>query len=433
MTDLKNDRVVFEAPVMLSTALANKLYLYQYPVRPNHLNYDNLPVVRSKIKPHHQEVELELQLDTNSPNYDVGKGEQIALNCSSTKDKTQPESSEFERGIMDKHILRSGPRVVDNACTYCVGVVQNGELLITPLKGIVQLQPSFPYLDAESNSKDDAKELDDDMAEEEAQKVNVKFARQESDRVKKAREMSFGFLNKKRAEEQWFATKFFHSQTEEAEQERLKLLSFVPQTEVTGLDIDKTEYMKNLVPSESSDYHSAPKLQSDFISLDKMKTLLIPDQVKMLLRSAKIINFSKLLSLLGQEKEAVNVLRFMQAVAVLINGNWVVKSDIIYPKDSESSFNGVPAELMCRARDYVLSLFTKNQYLDRSKIVSTVKLPFEEVTEILSHISQHKVGKGWELLLPTDEDFLKRYPEVVQRQSLWWEAKQRQLSQLITE
>ncbi|XP_046406356.1 DNA-directed RNA polymerase III subunit RPC5-like [Ischnura elegans] len=431
MTDLKNDRVVFEAPVMLSTSLAKKLYLYQYPVRPKHLKYDELPIVRSKIKPHHQEVELELQLNTRSPNYDVGKGEQIVLNCSSAKG--QPESSEYESGMMDKHILRSGPRVVENACSYCIGVFQDGELLVTPIRGIVQLQPSFPYLDADRQPKEDAKEVEDENAEEDAQKINVKFARQESDRFKKAREMSFGFLNKKRAEEQWFSTNFYNSQSEEAEQERLKLLSFSTQNEVTGLDIEKTDYMKNLVPPESSDYYSSPSSTMDLISLDKMKALTMGDQVKMLLRSAKIIGFGKLLALLNQEKEAVNVLRFLQAVAVLINGNWVVKSDVLYPKDSESSFNGVPADLMCRARDYMLSLFTKNKYLDRSEIAATVKLPLAEVTEILSHVSQYKAGKGWELLLPCDEEFIKRYPEVVQRQSLWWEAKQRQLSQLMSE
>lgn len=49
--------------------------------------------------------------------------------------------------------------------------------------------------------------------EEEGEKqVTVKFARQESDRVKKAREQSYKFLSKKSAEEKWYETKY-HSST----------------------------------------------------------------------------------------------------------------------------------------------------------------------------------------------------------------------------
>lgn len=52
-----------------------------------------------------------------------------------------------------------------------------------------------------------------------------------------------------------------------------------------------------------------------------------------------------------------NLLKTLPRVAVLVQGNWIVKSEILYPQGTFSSTSGVPADLMCRARDYVVSIF----------------------------------------------------------------------------
>lgn len=50
-----------------------------------------------------------------------------------------------------------------------------------------------------------------------------------------------------------------------------------------------------------------------------------------------------------------NLLKTLPKVAVLVQGNWIVKSEILYPQGTFSATSGVPADLMCRARDYVVS------------------------------------------------------------------------------
>lgn len=57
----------------------------------------------------------------------------------------------------------------------------------------------------------------------------------------------------------------------------------------------------------------------------------------------------------GDQVNAETVLRTLPQVASLCRGNWVVRSDVLYPKDTFSSVSGVPANIMCRARDYVVS------------------------------------------------------------------------------
>ena len=53
--------------------------------------------------------------------------------------------------------------------------------------------------------------------EEEAKQITVKFARQETERVKRAREKSFNYLSKKSAEEPWYHTEFFTADSRLAE------------------------------------------------------------------------------------------------------------------------------------------------------------------------------------------------------------------------
>lgn len=58
---------------------------------------------------------------------------------------------------MDKTVLQSS-RALPNCSNYGIGIFQDGELHITPLKGIIQLRPEFNYLDkSDKRARDDAK------------------------------------------------------------------------------------------------------------------------------------------------------------------------------------------------------------------------------------------------------------------------------------
>ncbi|KAJ8957438.1 hypothetical protein NQ318_004918 [Aromia moschata] len=102
------------------------------------------------------------------------------------------------------------------------------------------------------------------------------------------------------------------------------------------------------------------------------------------------------------------------------------------PTNTFSATSGVPAELMCRARDYVLYLFTKNEYVERKKVSPLLRIPSEEIKEIFMGVSKltgHQ--KGWELHLPTDSDFLSKHTDIVQKQNLFWEHRFHQLSEFL--
>lgn len=48
-------------------------------------------------------------------------------------------------------------------------------------------------------------------------------------------------------------------------------------------------------------------------------------------------------------------------------------------------------------------------------------------------ISKLRHNKGWELSLPTDQDFIAKHPEIVQRQNLMWEQRSKQLNEFLKE
>lgn len=54
--------------------------------------------------------------------------------------------------------------------------------------------------------------------------------------------------------------------------------------------------------------------------------------------------------------------------------------------------------------------------------VKPLKLLSEDVKEILEQMARPKVNQGWEFREEFDQEFVKRHPEIVQRQEMIWGA-----------
>ncbi|OWF55981.1 DNA-directed RNA polymerase III subunit RPC5-like [Mizuhopecten yessoensis] len=421
----EEDPVEHEVNVYLSKTLADKLYLFQYPVRPAHMTYDDAPHINTKIKPDQKKVEIELGLNTRGDNYARSKGEQIAINVDGGGDQPGYYSS----GMMDKQVF-SSMACSETAGRYAVGVWKDGEVHLTPLHAVVQLRPNFNYLDsADSRLKVEVGagdtgggESSQDEAEEEAKPVTMKFARQETDEAKARRLASYAYLQKKQEEEPWRPLQFYDINSGVAESERLKLVSSKGD-EISEFQIQANEYLRALVPPLGETQEEKPAMPSNVLSLTQLRTMPLPDQIKALLTNAKVMRFSQLMALLPQGTESMGALRSLQQVAVLVQGCWVVKSEVLYPKEATSPHSGVAADHLCRGRDYVMWRFTQSSHVTRKDIASIVKLPAEDVKDILEQMSRIRANCGWEFLFAHDSDFCNRYPEIVLRQKMLWDAK----------
>lgn len=431
----ESDPLVAEIPVFLSKTLLDKLYVLQYPVRPRSHTYDDSTILKTRIRPQSGHIEMEMGLRTRGPTYDKSKGEQIAYNVDGTyRESRDSEDNFYKSNVMDKLILTSSKALSDTS-RYAVGVMRDNSLHLSPITTVLALRPSFSYLDqADKRGRQDRKDTageEDSDEDEKAKKVTVRFENPETEKSRKAKEKSYGFLLRKIHEEPWIEVDYHKFGGEHSEFERRKLYCLYEDEHIDQFSLGAAEYMKHLVPPTEEVQIAAPGLPAHLMSRTALASLPLHDRVRTVMVNAGVASFGELLSVLGMganTESAQSVLKVLQQVAVLVQGNWVVKSDIIYPKDIKSE-SGVPNDLIQRGRDYVLYLFTKTTGILRGEVADVVGLPSNDLKEILRGVSRYRGARGiWEFLLPTDTGFVNKYLEVVQRQQMIWQSRSEQLA-----
>ncbi|NP_001085230.1 polymerase (RNA) III (DNA directed) polypeptide E (80kD) L homeolog isoform X1 [Xenopus laevis] len=435
MENEDDDPIIQEIDVFLAKSLSEKLYLFQYPIRPASMTYDGVTHLSARIKPKQQKVEMEMAINTASPNYCRSKGEQIALNVDGT---SNDETSTYSTKLMDKQTFTS-IQAASNTSRYAVAFYRKGEVHVTPLNGILQMRPSFTYLDKadtkfkEREAANEGGDSSQDEVEEDVKQVTVRFSRPESEQAKQRRAQSYEFLQKKQAEETWVHLHYSSVKDSRSEHERQYLLC--QNTSVAdNMELVKSsrEYLSMLMPPDVVEEKEKPVAPSNVLSMAQLRTLPLADQIKILMKNVKVMPFANLMGLMAAGTESINVLRCIQQVAMLVQGNWVVKSDVVYPKDSSSPHSGVAAEVLCRGRDFVMWSFTKSRWVVRKEIASVTKLCQEDVKDFLDHMSIPRINKGWEFMLPYDEDFVKKHPDVVERQNMLWKGIETKLKKVFS-
>lgn len=411
------------------------MHVLQYPVLGQTASFDKATVVNSCVKPLTKQIKIDFALNTASSNYDAFKGDQLAVAADGNKSRSKNDPKPtFRSGRMDKQSYLSSVSM-QQVDRFCVGIVRDKEMYITPVHGIYQMRPSFSYFDKQDKRvKADKKAEDGDMGmdEDEMRQVTVKFARTESDKVRKAREKSYNFIAKMNADEPWCETMWYPAASEMAGMERQKIQQVTNNFTAEVLNLKPRQYVDCLIddspmPEDTKAEEAVTKI---VISKRMLKGLPLADQLKQILKDAKMVPLTYIQSIVD-ETSTEKILRVLQTVGTLLRGNWVLQSELLYPETSLSSVNGVPSILMIRGREYVLYKFSTNIQLSRKRVQEIIQLPTEETKEILLSIA--KLGankKSWELVQTQDMDFEKRHPELVQRQELYWNAKIEQFQEL---
>lgn len=273
------------------------------------------------------------------------------------KTQAKGERPTFKRGIMDKQAFVSSTSL-DDVSKYIVGIYADKEIHLSPLTSILQLRPSFSYFDKEDKrNKAEQKALNEEDDDEELQQVTVKFARTGGKKVKERQ--GYDSFMKKSVDEPWCET-YWHSRTSPtAELERQKLFATNRQNS-HSLGLETQKYVEKLLPAEGQDQGIDAVLPARVISKAKLKSMSLIDQLKVILKDAKMLSFDDIMSILQDGVDSTitieKVLRSLPQVGILIHGNWVPQSEIVYPNEMLSNANGVNADLMIRARDYVVSM-----------------------------------------------------------------------------
>ncbi|XP_077407683.1 DNA-directed RNA polymerase III subunit RPC5-like [Vanacampus margaritifer] len=149
----------------------------------------------------------------------------------------------------------SSIQATTNTSRYAAAIFRKGELHVTPLTGILQMRPSFTYLDkadSKTREREAANEGGDssqDEGEEEAKAISVRFARPESEQARQRRIQSYEFLQKKQAEEPWIHLQHHNVKDERSEHERQYLFcQNVDASDNSELVKTPKEYLTMLMP-----------------------------------------------------------------------------------------------------------------------------------------------------------------------------------------
>lgn len=347
----------FQIPIFNSKRLQNSLYLFRYPLLSKKCT-NELNIKRGFFKPNNQEVELEMSIDVESSNFDSDRAELIAHETDGPPESRKTTQVHFENGLVDKVILKSS-KAVKEPSKYATLIYTGKEIHLTTLRNIFQFRPSFNYLDKGSKKRKDTDH--NDLSDDEepgpstAELITVKF-KQSDDRWKRSKSDKVSEV--KSIDEVWTSCEVHPENSSLSKVEKLKFIA--ENTEPTGqaMNLSDLEYVKVLVPEDEGQATTEPSSPSHIMSLHTLRASPILEQCRVLLKDAQIIQFQQLLMILagGEGLTPETLVKNLPKVAVLVRGNWVVKSEILYPSNTLSSTSGVPSELMCRTRDYVVRI-----------------------------------------------------------------------------
>lgn len=205
----------------------------------------------------------------------------------------------YASGTVD-HQNYLSTRSMENPKRYIVGYLTNyhekgKEMHLSLVNGIIQMRPNFAQFDRSESRRmaEQKNEQESDVEEEEAKHVTVKFARTETERSRKAREKSFNYLLKRSDDEPWCETEWCQPDTIQAQLERQKLFCTSDESIEHALSLPSNEYVEILIPAERDFCNGDSLAPSNVcITMSKLKTFPLPDQIRQILKDGKCISVS---------------------------------------------------------------------------------------------------------------------------------------------
>lgn len=450
---------VEESPVFLSSCneKQEELFLLQYPVHSAHSRKLDGHITEARLRPECREMFLKRRIPTNSV-YDEGKGEELALNADGPHRDTRDNADDcFPSGFMDESVMHcDGSR--QNVSRYAVGLLVPGQgLVMVPLNAILPMLPVLDYID-----KADERVKKDKKAEEEAEEgttendtsraVTVRFERAENEKMKNARERSYTHHQRQIQEEPWVTMAYAGSGDSNCAHLREMLFDNVDTKHMVQFHLPPSHFISMLVPP-SMDHSiktgtsvSAVELAPLDISKSALHSYTIDKQIEKIMRKVQVAYFREILELLEPElgRTDSSLIDKVQASATLVQGCWVLKSDLLYPTVNKEStatntaakelpssrrhtVAGTPHEVMQKARDFALYLLNKHGFLTRDDL-TPVMLPGKDLLKMLRGIALPQpstkddlVSKRWLFRLPRDDHFIARNKDLNQRYFITWD------------
>lgn len=401
----------------------NPLVLMKFPAMQSQLDKP-ADTIDMSLKPKSLKMKMNVGLDTGSQNFHADRAESLAT-------KSIPKT--FPHNFVDRNFFSSSKFSVDDDQLF-VAKFTGDKMICQPVSHFLFMRSDLTHFDVKEESD----------VKEEIRPVSVKFAGPErSNPTPKNPNVKEEPEDNTPDEEIQISYKAPDSQ--ESNMARSVLFDdHLPEMKVdpdSGEDRKPNIYYPEVKPKvekfEISDlFSSVPEPAIDQGGMSEAeRQSRVKKLVKECLMKAKIVSFSELYDYIKSRHQVIepsqicrkDMLDALSDLAILVQGNWAIKGDILYRDSSQRDItedSGIPLDLYINARDYLLWLFTQDRQVNRAQYCKRVRLPDYDVKTLFNQLAMFRPEtKNWELKLPTDTKFISTFPEVVQRQATFWKVR----------
>ncbi|KAL6745748.1 Sin-like protein conserved region-domain-containing protein [Haematococcus lacustris] len=246
--DEEEDAVVRELDVYVcNDGVGAQLCMLAHPLRPPWRPYDYERVDVVKMKPNARRMEVEVPLDTRSPNYHA-EDDRLA-------DGT-PVANNYKR--IDKLTLKSS--CIESKTSLAIGTIQDGKLLLSPLDMILQLRPVLNNLAVGKKGRDASAAAAGEDDEEEAaaaeqkpsmKAVELQVQKRETERQQQQRLNSYAHISKQEEDEAWKTLKLHMPDSRPAEKVWGALMT-PAESKPAHPHLPRPAYLKAILPPAAS-------------------------------------------------------------------------------------------------------------------------------------------------------------------------------------
>ncbi|KAF7086780.1 hypothetical protein CFC21_090041 [Triticum aestivum] len=352
-----------------------KLYIAQYPLRPCWRPYELGEVCKEvRVRPESSEVELDLEIDTESDNYDPEVSASFGLT-----EQTLPSSE-----------------AAADVAGYAVGVLRGNLVHLNHLDAVLQLRPSMSHLisgasrttrqplqEVETNGGQAVPSVKGDERSEGSNKDSIK------------------------APEPWISLTYEPAGSDVASRYYADMMAN------EGMPMDFTmsaqDYAMSLCPGgpEGSNHINRCEL------LRKMLLLPLDVRLKKWFTEVSQVNRFDALTHLAPDCSEEDLLKILPAYADLVRGLWVCKSSLLYDDGLASK------------RDRILLGFTKGESIPVTYVERLIR---DERTRnmILNPLGKRREKlQDYKFIVPADSSFIRRYSHIVKEQENAWSVRLR--------
>ncbi|CAL5011543.1 unnamed protein product [Urochloa decumbens] len=349
-----------------------KLYIMQYPLRPCWRPYELNEICEEvRVKPLSSEVEVDLNVDTQSENYD----QEAPLRL--TK---QTLSSSKADGVSD----------------YAVGVLKGNLVYLNHIDAVVQLRPSMSHVisgRAYTRQALQSREINGGASGSKAP------SRKGDERPEDSKDHA-------EDSEPWISLTYEPAGSSIATKYHDKMIS----NEGGPIDftMNNSDYVMSLCPGASASSRHVNKCQA----IREMSPLPLEERLKKWFTEVSEVNQFDALKHLAPTYSEEEILKLLPEYAYLVRGLWVCKSSLLFDDGYASK------------RDRVLLEFTKSESIPLEVLDSWIRLDDPRRKRILLPLCKRRgILKDYKFI-STDLSFLKRYPHLVNEQECAWSARE---------